>query len=43
MPSILKHPDRPLPYFVTWREPVTKAQLAKAFAAKREAERSATR
>jgi integrase len=38
MPSILKHPDRPLPYFVTWREPVTKAQLAKAFAAKREAE-----
>jgi hypothetical protein len=27
-----------LPYFVTWREPVTKKQRAKAFATKREAE-----
>jgi len=38
MASILKRRDRPLPYLVTWREPVTKAQRAKAFATKREAD-----
>ena len=38
MASIIKCPDRPLPYFVHWREPVTKAQRCKAFAKKREAE-----
>jgi integrase len=38
MASIIKRPDRPLPYFVYWREPVTKAQRSKAFATKRAAE-----
>jgi hypothetical protein len=38
MASIIKRPDRPLPYFVYRREPVTKAQRSKAFATKREAD-----
>jgi integrase len=38
MASILKRPDRPLPYFVTWREPVTKAQRSKAFKRLKDAE-----
>lgn len=38
MASIIKRPDRSLPYFVYWREPVTKAQRSKAFATKRAAE-----
>jgi len=38
MASIVKRPGRPLPYFVFWREPGSKAQRAKAFARKKEAE-----
>jgi integrase len=38
MASIIKCPDRPLPYFVHWRERVMKAQRSKAFATAREAE-----
>ncbi len=38
MASIIKRADRPLPYFVYWRDPVTKVQRAKAFARKKEAE-----
>ena len=38
MASIVKRADRPLPYFVYWREPSTKAQPARAFKTKREAE-----
>lgn len=38
MASIIKRPDRPLPYFVYWREPVTKAQRSKAFKRMKDAE-----
>lgn len=38
MASIVKREGRPLPYFVFWREPGSKAQRAKAFARKKEAE-----
>jgi integrase len=38
MASIVKRPDRPLPYFVYWREHGTKAQRARAFRTKHEAE-----
>jgi len=38
MASVIKRPDRPLPYFVYWRDPVTKAQRSKALATKRTAE-----
>ena len=38
MASIIKRPDRPLPYFVYWREPETKRLRRKSFATKRDAE-----
>lgn len=37
MANIMKRPDRPRPWYVSWREPETKAQRWKAFATKREA------
>jgi|GEM_PF-2150201 hypothetical protein len=37
MAGIIKRADRRLPYFVFWRDPVTKAQWSKAFATKRAA------
>jgi hypothetical protein len=38
MASIVKRPNRPLPWSVIWREPETKQQRWKCFATKREAE-----
>jgi len=38
MATIIERPDRPLPWFVVWREPETKKQRARAFRLKREAQ-----